>query len=386
MKRETEVIKDSVLSTNNGSAKYVQPTVVQESKPTIAPPKPSKFDPNLSRFTVKSLSSIRAELKTMSKKNDSPNLHVYQEQEPETITEVVETLSSQSTPLVPPPDSPRCSSKLDNHSDFYVYPIPIQIKERSGNPTPFIESIIPDSSHPSLTPVEGSDPVLEDVDISLNDYISTEIVVDKPSDPLDPELKESLLNFEKCVFDTAEECELPPIDDSIDRVEMFSDSDDDDSISCGDIEYVDEVPSELVSLEEENDEDIEMEIQDEALREKLFNINLLISKIEALNDPPISSSIPVMDSDFLLELEIFRFEETSSGSPTIHADISLPDYERFDFEIDSEFILSAISDNPTRGHLLENVDLFLAEDDSIPPGIENDENDIQRNILSDLPE
>lgn len=88
-----------------------------------------------------------------------------------------------------------------------------------------------------------------------------------------------------------------------------------------------------------------------------------------------------MDSDFLPELEIFRFEETSSGNPTIHADISLPDYECFNFEIDSE----PISDNPLLNPLLEDVDLFPAADDSIPTGIENDENDVQRNILSDLP-
>ena len=67
------------------------------------------------------------------------------------------------------------------------------IDSSSGNPTPSFESIIPDSSRPSLTPVEGSDPVLEDVGISLNDSISTEIVEDKPSDPLEPELKESTL-------------------------------------------------------------------------------------------------------------------------------------------------------------------------------------------------
>jgi hypothetical protein len=156
------------------------------------------------------------------------------------------------------------------------------------------------------------------------------------------------------------------------RVEIFSDSDNDDSISCGEIDYVDEEPPELVSLEEENDEEVDTEIQDEALRETLLNVNLLISRIEALNDPPTSSPIPDMDSDFLPELEIFRFEETSSGSPTIHADISLPDYERFVFEIDS----IPISDNPSLNPLLEDIDLFLAADDSIPPGIENDENDI----------
>lgn len=170
-----------------------------------------------------------------------------------------------------------------------------------------------------------------------------------------------------------------PFDDN--RVEIFSDSDDDDSISCGEIDYVDEEPSELVDLEEDNDEQVDTEIQDEALRETLLNVNLLISRIDALNDSTTSSPIPDMDSDFLPELGIFRFEETSSGSPTIHADISLPDYECFNFEIDS----IPISDNPLRDPLLEDVDRFLAADDSIPPGIENDENDILFDSLSSRP-
>jgi hypothetical protein len=194
-----------------------------------------------------------------------------------------------------------------------------------------------------------------------------EFIEDKPSDPFKPELKDSLPDFEKYVFDTAEECEPSPIENTIDPDEIFSDSDDDDSISCGEIEY--------------NDDDDDAEIQDEVLREKLSKVYLLISKIEALNDPPISSPIPVMDSDFLPELEIFRFEETSSGNPTIHADISLPDYECFHFDIDS----LPISDNPLRDPLLEDVDLFLAAEDSIPPGIENDENDILSDLLSSRP-
>jgi hypothetical protein len=253
------------------------------------------------------------------------------------------------------------------------------IDSSSGNPTPSSESIIPDSSRPSLTPVEGSGSVLEDVDISLNDSISTEIVEDKPSDPLEPALKDSLPDFVKNDFDTAEECELPPIGNPNDHDEIFSDSDDDDSISCGEIDYVDEEPLELVSLED-NDEEVDTEIQDEALRETLLNVNLLISRIEALNSP-ISSPILDMDSDSLPELEIFRFEETSSGNPTTHADISLPDYECFHFDIDSVLI----SDNPLRDPLLEDVDLFLVADDSIPPGIENDENDISFDSSSSRP-
>lgn len=170
-----------------------------------------------------------------------------------------------------------------------------------------------------------------------------------------------------------------PVEDN--RDELFSDSDNDDSISCGEIDYVDEEPLEFVSFEDDNEEDNDVEIRDEALRETLLNVNLLISRIEALNDPLTSSPIPVMDSDSLPELEIFQFEETSSGNPTIHADISLPDYECFHFDID--YVL--VSDNPLRDPLLEDVDLFLAADDSIPPGIENDENDISFDSSSSRP-
>jgi hypothetical protein len=134
---------------------------------------------------------------------------------------------------------------------------------------------------------------------------------------------------------------------------MFFDSDDDDSLSCGDIDYVEELPSELVNLEEENDEDIDTQIQDEALREKLLNINVLISKIEAINEKSISSPILVEDSDFILEkpetfpeleafsddsipeFQTFRFDhmgEKINGSTTSHSHLSLPVYESFTFE------------------------------------------------------
>lgn len=127
----------------------------------------------------------------------------------------------------------------------------------SGNPTPFPDPLISDTFHPSLEPVERSDVFLDEIEACL--------------------------------------------------ANNHSDSDDDcTSLSCGDIDYIEELPSELVSLEEENDEEVDTEIQDEALREKLSKVYLLISKIEALNDPPISSPIPVMDSDFLPELEIFQ--------------------------------------------------------------------------------
>ena len=115
MAREAGVTKDQLLP--SGSAKYVQPTVIQDSKPSIAP-KPSKIK-SLSQFTVR---SKHAEFSPVTSKDDLPDLHVSQEPEPETITEVVEIPSSQSTPLVPPPDLSECSSRLDSHPDSCVSP------------------------------------------------------------------------------------------------------------------------------------------------------------------------------------------------------------------------------------------------------------------------
>ncbi|GJX26291.1 hypothetical protein Tco_0232587 [Tanacetum coccineum] len=184
----------------------------------------------------------------------------------------------------------------------------------------------------------------------------------------------------------------PPLDVLNDHFEIFSDSNDDctssddDTFYSEDIDYVEASPpnSELVSLEEvknfntedeEIDTDILLTIKDDILREKLRNINLLIAKIETLNDNPTldfvlkshsSFPIPVKDSDFFLEksetffslpeLETFRFdiEEKNSGSTTVHADISLSEYDSFHFEIEPDqgeltrVVVEDISDNLTR--------------------------------------
>ncbi|GKC92652.1 hypothetical protein Tco_1158094, partial [Tanacetum coccineum] len=163
-------------------------------------------------------------------------------------------------------------------------------------------------------------------------------------------------------------CDNSPFDALKDHFEIFSDSNDD--CTSSDDDYVEASPpdSEFVSLEEvkdfdkkdgETDTDILLKIKDNILREKLLNINVLIAKIESLNDNPTPSTdfvlksptsfpIPVEDSDFFLEksktvlslpeLETFRFdiEEKDSGSTTIHADISLLEYDCFYFEIEPE--------------------------------------------------
>nr|GEU82926.1 hypothetical protein [Tanacetum cinerariifolium] len=156
----------------------------------------------------------------------------------------------------------------------------------------------------------------------------------------------------------------PPLDISKDQIEDFSESNnevssvDDDSFSLENIDYVEASPpdSELVSSEvmeivipkvEGIDDDILLTIKDDILREKLLNVNLLIAKIEALNDNPTPSSdcktkSPSTSLNSLLEetntsanslpeFETFCFdvEEISSGSATTHFDISLPEYEGF---------------------------------------------------------
>nr|GEU71909.1 hypothetical protein [Tanacetum cinerariifolium] len=95
------------------------------------------------------------------------------------------------------------------------------------------------------------------------------------------------------------------------------------------------------------DDDILLTINHNDLRKKLLNVNLLISKIEALNaNPTPSSDCKTKSSSTSLnslleetntfdislpEFKTFCFdvEETSSGSTTTHPDISLPEYEAF---------------------------------------------------------
>ncbi|GJU61551.1 hypothetical protein Tco_1243386 [Tanacetum coccineum] len=155
----------------------------------------------------------------------------------------------------------------------------------------------------------------------------------------------------------------PPLDISKDQSEDFSDSNvdststDEDSFSSNDVEYVEASPPnsepvsskvmEIVIPEVGRIEDDILLIKDDTLREKLLNVNRLVAKIEALKDNPVPSSVVVTKStstfpdlfleetntfdNSLPELETFCFnlEEPSSGSPTTHSELSLPDYKAF---------------------------------------------------------
>nr|GEW38143.1 hypothetical protein [Tanacetum cinerariifolium] len=76
-------------------------------------------------------------------------------------------------------------------------------------------------------------------------------------------------------------------------------------------------------------------------------------------------------------LELVEICQTRSSNTTTHADDSLPEYDLFCFEIepDQERLINVvkndISDDSTNDPLLEEADLFLAFDNSIPSGIEN---------------
>nr|GEY53021.1 hypothetical protein [Tanacetum cinerariifolium] len=101
-----------------------------------------------------------------------------------------------------------------------------------------------------------------------------------------------------------------------------------------------------------------------------------------------SSSFPIFEKsdnslscsdNSLPEFETFsdHTEETRSGSTTAHANNSLPEYDSFCFEVEPDqgrlinVVMNDISDNSTNEPLLEEVDLFLASDNSIPSGIKN---------------
>ncbi|GJV31519.1 hypothetical protein Tco_1391919 [Tanacetum coccineum] len=180
-----------------------------------------------------------------------------------------------------------------------------------------------------------------------------------------------------------------------------STSSDDDSYE--NIEYVDASPPdvEIVSLEVVEivdpevgriDDDIQITIKDDILREKLLNVNLLIAKIDSLRDNPTPSSEVVIKSTstfpnlFLEETntfdnsfpesETFRFnlEEISSGSPTTHSDLSLPDYKAF--YVDNDHFKEKSSGSTTTHVDFSQYDSFIFDlsNDQFPPADRSDFN------------
>nr|GEY16527.1 hypothetical protein [Tanacetum cinerariifolium] len=207
-------------------------------------------------------------------------------------------------------------------------------------------------------------------------------------------------------------CDVPfhdnslPLDVSKDQFEDFSKSNDefsstdDDSFSIDNIDYVEASPpdSELVSSEVMEivipevggiDDDILLTSKDDILHEKLLNINLIIAKIEALNDnnPTPSSDFMTKSSSTSLnslleetntfnnslpEFETFCFdvEEISSGSTTTRSNISLPKYESF-YDDHVKEISSGITTTHSDSSLYESF-IFDLSNNPFPPADRSD--------------
>nr|GEV81986.1 hypothetical protein [Tanacetum cinerariifolium] len=217
----------------------------------------------------------------------------------------------------------------------------------------------------------------------------------------------------KVTLEDKRECDVPisensPVCDNYSDIFFESKIDDDISVyedDFEDIEYVEASLSdpEIVSIEEENvvqqqEEEVDFkdisQIQDFVLREKLLSIIRLISNIESLNDNPtpgrVLNSFEFDNSLFdnfspVFETFCDHTEETRSGNTT-HANYSLPEYDSFCFEIDPDqerlinLVKNDIPDDSSNDPLLEEADLFLASDNSIPPGIENVADDPEGDI------
>nr|GEZ78202.1 hypothetical protein [Tanacetum cinerariifolium] len=147
------------------------------------------------------------------------------------------------------------------------------------------------------------------------------------------------------------------------------------STSLFDPEIVSVAEENVVYREEEevNFEDIS-QIQNVILHEKLLSMNRFIANIKSLNDNPI----PHLVLNSSVSFPISKEDE--------HANDSLPEYDSFCFEIEPDqerlinFVKNDIPDDSTNDPLLEEADLFLASDNSIPPGIENFGDDSEGDI------
>nr|GEV45161.1 reverse transcriptase domain-containing protein [Tanacetum cinerariifolium] len=165
-------------------------------------------------------------------------------------------------------------------------------------------------------------------------------------------------------------CENSPICD--DHSDILSDSNNDDDISSDeddfeDIEYVKASLSdpEIVSEEEENviyqedEEEVDLEdvfqIQDIVLHEKLLSINRLIANIESLNDNPTPDRL-------------------------LNSSVLIPTFEESDNSLSNNFLPEFKTFCDHMKETRSEADLFLASDNSIPPGTRNFADDSEGDI------
>nr|GEV93983.1 hypothetical protein [Tanacetum cinerariifolium] len=200
----------------------------------------------------------------------------------------------------------------------------------------------------------------------------------------------------------------PPLDVLKDQFEDFSESNDefsstdDDSFSIDNIDYVEASPldSELISSEVMEivipkvrgiDDDILLTIKDDIFCKKLLNVNLLIAKIEALNDNPTPFYDPIVfetsptltpfgeKGDILLLKALLNDDpssdfKTNSSSTSLYSlleetntcDNSLLEFKTFCFDVE-EISSGKISSSSTTTHSNSSLYDSFIFDHSINP-------------------
>nr|GEX71126.1 hypothetical protein [Tanacetum cinerariifolium] len=168
-----------------------------------------------------------------------------------------------------------------------------------------------------------------------------------------------ILNEIEVTSEDESKCGVPISENSSicdDHSDIFSDSKNNDDISVYDDDF----------------EDIEY-------------VEASFSDPEIVNQEEENSDNSLLDN-FSPEFKTFcdYTEETRSGNTT-RADNSLPEYDYFCFEIepDQERLINVLKTNisdDSNDPLLEEADLFLASDNSIPPGIENVADDSEKDV------
>ncbi|GJS30183.1 RNA-directed DNA polymerase, eukaryota, reverse transcriptase zinc-binding domain protein [Tanacetum coccineum] len=265
------------------------------------------------------------------------NFLVYQEgeEEPETITEVVEIAISKSTPLVPPPETPPLSApkpkedlEPNPHQPLILYPSRLQeetfqaLENPTGRADHFVYRIdIVDSLCDKL-PIENNS-------LIGNPTPSSDLVVESLSSfPIPFGDSDSLLEE----TDTL----LSQIDDSFPEYETF----------CFNIEEKSSGTS---------------------------HSNLSLPDYAVFCFEEKSSGSTTSRSNYSLpEYELFCFdhmEEKSSGSTTTHSDYSLPDYDAFYFDDDHIEEKSSGSTTTHSDFCLPEYDSFIFDlsIDPFPP-------------------
>ncbi|GJW45445.1 hypothetical protein Tco_0074244 [Tanacetum coccineum] len=214
----------------------------------------------------------------------------------------------------------------DDDEDYTIAITPvISTKEPDNSISMGDEHLDTIHSDENLVPIpsesEGLFDYIRDVPSCDNDHFDAESLLSRDILITSPKIDFLSEEFAGKLAPILPDIHEADFDEEEDICDDDTSSDDDD---FEDIEYVDASPpnSELFSLEE---------VEDIILCDKLSNVYLLISKIEALNDNPTLSSFSYFDNSFSDHME-----ETRSGSTTSHADISLPEYDSFHFENDPD--------------------------------------------------